>query len=82
MDLVLKINTRFSQGFMISLPEASLGPGRRTFGHPGARDSFGFADPDNRIGFGYVMNQKGEGVFDRSSSGRHDRGALREFVVI
>jgi CubicO group peptidase (beta-lactamase class C family) len=33
------------------------GPGRRTFGHPGRGGSIGFADPDARVGFGYVTNQ-------------------------
>lgn len=31
-----------------------LGP--RSFGHPGYGGSIGFADPDQQVGFGYVMN--------------------------
>ncbi len=51
-------------GFMLSqpLPGSSLGPNPRTFGHPGAGGSFGMADPDAKIGFGYTMNQMGTGV--------------------
>ncbi|HWJ40087.1 MAG TPA: hypothetical protein VNT29_03085, partial [Candidatus Limnocylindrales bacterium] len=38
---------------------AQVGPNPRTFGHPGAGGSIGFADPDARVGFGYTMNQMG-----------------------
>jgi CubicO group peptidase (beta-lactamase class C family) len=37
-------------------------PGGRMFGHPGAGGSMGAADPDKRIGFGYVMNQMQSGM--------------------
>src|SRR5229473_5678592 len=56
---VLGFPTRFSLGFMLSQPGAELGPNPRSFGHPGAGGSLGFADPDRKIGFGYVMNQMG-----------------------
>jgi CubicO group peptidase (beta-lactamase class C family) len=60
-DLVLQINTRFGLGFMLPQDrlDARFGPSPRAFGHPGAGGSLGFADPDNRIGFGYVMNRMG-----------------------
>lgn len=60
-DAVLGIDTRFSCGFMLSQnrPLASFGPGRNSFGHPGAGGSLGFADPDRRIAFGYAMNRMG-----------------------
>ena len=32
----------------------------RSFGHPGAGGSIGFADPDTGISFGYVMNKMAE----------------------
>lgn len=57
LDLVLRIETRFGLGFMLSLPAGSLGPNPRSFGHPGAGGSLGYADPDAHIGFGYVMNR-------------------------
>jgi CubicO group peptidase (beta-lactamase class C family) len=47
---------------MMSLPGASMGPGTRSFGHPGAGGSLGFADPDAKIGFGYIMNQMNAGI--------------------
>jgi len=61
-DAVLNIPTRFSLGFMLSQPGAELGPNHHSFGHPGAGGSLGFADPDTKIGFGYVMNQMGSNV--------------------
>ncbi len=56
-DTVLFINTRFSLGFMMSQPGASLGPNPKSFGHPGAGGSLGYADPEAKIGFGYTMNK-------------------------
>jgi CubicO group peptidase (beta-lactamase class C family) len=56
-DALLIINTRFSLGFMMSQPGASLGPNAKSFGHPGAGGSLGYADPDAKIGFGYTMNK-------------------------
>jgi CubicO group peptidase (beta-lactamase class C family) len=39
--------------------DAHIGTSRHSFGHPGAGGSVGFADPENKIGFGYVMNRMG-----------------------
>ena len=60
-DLVLQVPTRFGLGFMLSQDrrDARFGRGPRAFGHPGAGGSVGFADPDHRIGFGYVLNRMG-----------------------
>lgn len=60
-DAVLGIGTRFSYGWMLSQnrPHTAFGPGRRSFGHPGAGGSVGFADPDRGIGFGYALNRMG-----------------------
>jgi CubicO group peptidase (beta-lactamase class C family) len=58
-DEVLRFTTRFGLGFMLSLPGVQYGPNPHSFGHPGAGGSLGFADPDGRVGFGYVMNQMG-----------------------
>jgi CubicO group peptidase (beta-lactamase class C family) len=60
-DLVLQVSTRFGLGFLLpqDRPDAHFGRGRRAFGHTGAGGSFGFADPDHGVGFGYVMNRMG-----------------------
>jgi CubicO group peptidase (beta-lactamase class C family) len=49
--------TRIGLGFMLTMPEMPLGPNERVFGHPGMGGSLGFADPDAKVGFGYVMNR-------------------------
>jgi CubicO group peptidase (beta-lactamase class C family) len=56
-DALLIINTRFSLGFMMSQPGSELGPNPKSFGHPGAGGSLGYADPEAKIGFGYTMNK-------------------------
>ena len=61
-DALLILNTRFSLGFMMSQPGASLGPNAKSFGHPGAGGSLGYADPEAKIGFGYTMNKMHAGL--------------------
>jgi CubicO group peptidase (beta-lactamase class C family) len=58
-DEVLLITTRFTTGFMLTKPDDPFGPNPHSFGHPGAGGSLGFADPDAKLGFGYVMNKMG-----------------------
>ncbi|MEQ1860076.1 MAG: serine hydrolase domain-containing protein [Chthoniobacteraceae bacterium] len=69
LDRVLHIETAFSCGFMRDpldghgrKKRSVFGPSPRGFGHPGAGGSHAFADPDQRIGFAYVMNQMEPGV--------------------
>jgi CubicO group peptidase (beta-lactamase class C family) len=54
-DEVLMIESCFGLGFMLG---ASFGAANRAsaLGHAGAGGSLAFADPDARLGFGYVMN--------------------------
>ena len=76
-DLVLRQPTAFSAGFMMDPIDdngqklrSSLGPSLSAFGHPGAGGSLGFADPENRIGFAYVMNRMENGVLRESRPAR------------
>jgi CubicO group peptidase (beta-lactamase class C family) len=43
-------------GGPMPIPGVPMGPNERSFDHPGAGGSIGFADPEARVGFGYVMN--------------------------
>jgi len=57
-DGALKAEIRFSLGFAKPAPDdVSWSP--TSFGHPGAGGSFGFADPQAQIGYGYVLNGMG-----------------------
>jgi CubicO group peptidase (beta-lactamase class C family) len=69
-DALIMMPTRFARGFWLSRPEAPLGPNPNNFGHPGLGGSVGFADPDRRIGFGYVMNQLKAGLLVGNTGAR------------
>jgi CubicO group peptidase (beta-lactamase class C family) len=59
-DAVLGRPNRFGLGFQLTIPGVRpLGPGPRAFGHYGNGAVLGFADPDSRIGFGFVCNRAG-----------------------
>jgi CubicO group peptidase (beta-lactamase class C family) len=58
-DFVLLRPSRFGLGFQLTQPERALGPNAGSFGHFGAGGSLGFADPEARLAFGYVMNRSG-----------------------
>ncbi|HVN87692.1 MAG TPA: serine hydrolase domain-containing protein [Candidatus Binatia bacterium] len=62
-DAVLPLYTRFGLGFMLSTPKEKMGPSPRAFGHGGMGGSLAFADPDARLGFGYVMNEMHSGLW-------------------
>ena len=57
VDEVLGLPSYFSLGFLRPGPDVSFGSSVRAFGAPGAGGSFGFADPDARLGYAYVMNK-------------------------
>ena len=58
-DKVLHVDTTFSLGFNKPIPICIFGSSDNAFGTPGLGGSFGFADPDTGIGYGYVMNRLG-----------------------
>lgn len=53
---VLGEEVAFGLGFIPTSERRPLGPNTSAFGHFGTGGALGFADPDARVGFGYVMN--------------------------
>ncbi|HSP29426.1 MAG TPA: serine hydrolase domain-containing protein [Ilumatobacteraceae bacterium] len=60
-DACLVVPSRFGMGFML---DGELTPmlSPDSFGHAGAGGSLGYADPEAKVGYGYVMNQMGGGI--------------------
>jgi CubicO group peptidase (beta-lactamase class C family) len=63
-DLVLWVPAAYSLGFVRPTRDFLFGRGSRSFGHPGAGGSFGFADPDAEVGFAYAPNRLGHHLRD------------------
>ena len=63
MDVVLHIESVFSLGYVKPFPRFRFASGS-AFGTPGAGGSFGFADPEARLGFAYAMNRTGFRLYD------------------
>jgi CubicO group peptidase (beta-lactamase class C family) len=57
IDRILKVETAYAFGFMKPFPLLQFGSSSRAFGHTGTGGSFGYADPDHRLGYAYVMNR-------------------------
>lgn len=53
--IIMGLDMQYGLGFNLPGDIIKLG-GHRSFGHYGAGGSVGFADPDEELGFGYVMN--------------------------
>ncbi|MFC4257711.1 serine hydrolase domain-containing protein [Marinobacter lacisalsi] len=68
VDLVLRVPTAFTLGYSKQMGHRGLGEGEHViigehaFGHAGMGGSMGFADPQDRMSFAYVMNRHGSGV--------------------
>jgi CubicO group peptidase (beta-lactamase class C family) len=56
-DEILGVPAHYSLGFLRPGPDLAFGSSQHAFGTPGAGGSFGFADPDARLGYAYVMNK-------------------------
>jgi CubicO group peptidase (beta-lactamase class C family) len=56
-DEILGMPAYYSLGYLRPGPNVRFGSTPRAFGAPGAGGSFGFADPDARLGYAYVMNK-------------------------
>lgn len=55
-QVLMGMDLQYGLGFNLPNEMMKLG-GHRSFGHYGAGGSVGFADPDEELGFGYVMNK-------------------------
>jgi CubicO group peptidase (beta-lactamase class C family) len=62
-DEAMKVDIRFSLGFAKPGPKNPFGP-PTAFGMPGAGGSFGFADPEAKLGYAYVPNRMGTHLMD------------------
>ncbi|MFX0065168.1 MAG: serine hydrolase domain-containing protein [Candidatus Hermodarchaeota archaeon] len=62
-DRVLKVEIPCSLGFARPAPKNPFGS-PSSFGAPGTGGSFGFADPQAEIGYGYVLNGMGTSLVD------------------
>ena len=58
-DKIMFVDTSFSLGFLKPASLTVFGSSDSAFGTPGVGGSFGFADPDTGVGYGYVMNKLG-----------------------
>lgn len=64
-DQVLRVETRFSLGYVKPFPAFRFGSeSNRAFGTMGLGGSFAFADPDTRTGYAYAMNRTGFRLWD------------------
>lgn len=64
-DEILHVDTAFSLGYIKPFPSFRFGGCQwRAYGTPGAGGSFGFADPEHRVGFCYAMNRSGFRLWD------------------
>ena len=63
-DDMLRLEVTYSLGFSRPGKWLRFGVSGKAFGTPGAGGSFGFADPDARVGYAYAPNRMGLYLFD------------------
>lgn len=63
-DEVLGTDSYYGLGFIKPSNKLEFGSSQRAYGMPGAGGSFAFADPDEGIGYAYVMNRMGYHMSD------------------
>jgi CubicO group peptidase (beta-lactamase class C family) len=63
-DQILRLQTRYSLGFLRRGPTFTFGNSDTSYGTPGLGGSFAFADPDLGIGFAYAPNRLGMHLTD------------------
>jgi CubicO group peptidase (beta-lactamase class C family) len=63
-DEILGVPAYYSLGFLRPGPDVAFGSSPRAFGTPGAGGSFALADPDELLGYAYVMNKMDFYLFD------------------
>jgi CubicO group peptidase (beta-lactamase class C family) len=56
-DVVIGMPVRRTLGYMLPVPGTGDPRPDTAFGHPGMGGSMGFADPENHLSMGYVMNR-------------------------
>ena len=56
-DVIIGSKSCFALGYMRPSAAYQFGSSARAFGTPGAGGSFGFADPDEHLGYAYVTNK-------------------------
>lgn len=75
----LKVEQKIGLGFWRSSPVTLFG-GEGSFGHGGAGGSYGFADPENGLAVGYVMNKMAMEEFTGDSRSHGLIGTLYEAI--
>jgi CubicO group peptidase (beta-lactamase class C family) len=80
LSLGFPLEQHIGQGFWISSPFAPFG-GEGSFGHSGAGGSYGFADPENNLAVGYVMNKMASGMLGDPRARRLIKGVYASIGV-